>query len=443
MVVESMLGLDSEPADPRIHLRRPRLPSYINWLKIRSLRHADAEQPRPPGYRIEITGDARACRSASDSANDEPTHTKRVRMSVLKVDQARARRVFSQRTPEPFEIRVLMLFKTPADHACILAEEFGEALDDGTLTRETAARVIERLRDEAVLVPAAQSSDGAATDTARAVYFSHLASIGRLTQGLAGDLISMADDAERNVQSDGQTPAQILQSIVDRLRALKRQLDDDRDRFVVGQMEQLATTQAGIDKIHLGSGQTILHGWANIDMIGGDIRLNLCWRLPFDDQSVRLAFSAHTFEHFDYHTAAPRLLAEVARILKPGGTLRLVVPDIGAYTQAYAQDDTAFFNDYDRVRPEFGGAAGYTTPLAKTMLMGGSAVKAGAWFDHKMGYDFETLAHMLRQAGFSSIERRRFGESQHTEFLEVDRSSGVSRLQFADTDNSLFVEASK
>jgi hypothetical protein len=62
MVVESMLGLDSEPADPRIHLRRPRLPSYINWLKIRSLRHADAEQPRPPGYRIEITGDARACR---------------------------------------------------------------------------------------------------------------------------------------------------------------------------------------------------------------------------------------------------------------------------------------------------------------------------------------------------------------------------------------------
>lgn len=41
MAVQAMLGLDFEPCQPRVHLRRPRLPSYITWLKIRGLRHGD------------------------------------------------------------------------------------------------------------------------------------------------------------------------------------------------------------------------------------------------------------------------------------------------------------------------------------------------------------------------------------------------------------------
>ncbi|WP_462321491.1 amylo-alpha-1,6-glucosidase [Halochromatium sp.] len=43
MAVQAMLGLEFEPEGARIALRRPRLPSYLNWLKVRGLRHGDAE----------------------------------------------------------------------------------------------------------------------------------------------------------------------------------------------------------------------------------------------------------------------------------------------------------------------------------------------------------------------------------------------------------------
>jgi hypothetical protein len=43
MLVEAMLGLDFDPARPQVFLRRPRLPDYINWLKVRGLRHGGAE----------------------------------------------------------------------------------------------------------------------------------------------------------------------------------------------------------------------------------------------------------------------------------------------------------------------------------------------------------------------------------------------------------------
>jgi len=364
-------------------------------------------------------------------------------MTILVVDQARAREVFGKRVPEAFEIRVLMLFKTPGDAARILSQEFTEALDDGVLTREIAWTIIDRLRKDAVLIPAVASDENMGPDSRRAVYFSLLSSIGRLTQGVAGDLISMSENAEQRVMTGGRTPAQLLHRIADDLAALKQLLEEERDEFAADQLSVQGLEGANLDKIHLGSGSKVLPGWYNIDMIGGDLRLNLCSALPFDEESIGLAFSAHTLEHLDYHTSAPRLLREIARVLRHGGVLRLAVPDIGAYARAYATENARFFADYDRARPEFGAAAGYDTPLSKVMLMSGSAMRPGAWFDHKMGYDFETLSKLLTHVGFSSVQRSHFGGSDHPELQTADRCSHASQLRFANIENSLFVEATK
>jgi len=364
-------------------------------------------------------------------------------MTVLKVDQARAREVFGKRSPEAFEIPVLMLFKTPVDAARLLSQEFAEALDDGVLTREIASTIIDRLRKEAVLIPAIESNENMGSESSRAIYFSLLSSIGRLTQGLSGDLISMSEHAEQRVTIHGHTPGQLLHRIVNDLTALKQHLEHARDEFAAGQLLMQGAARSSLDKIHLGSGSKVLEGWHNIDMIGGNLRLNLCSTLPFNDESIRLAFSAHTIEHLDYHTSAPRLLREIARVLRHGGVLRLAVPDIGAYARAYATENARFFADYDRVRPEFGAAAGYDTPLSKVMLMSGSAMRPGAWFDHKMGYDFETLSKLLTHVGFSSVQRSHFGGSDHPELQTADRCSSTSQLRFANIENSLFVEATK
>lgn len=53
-------------------------------------------------------------------------------------------------------------------------------------------------------------------------------------------------------------------------------------------------------------------------------------RLPFfADASVDLLYASHCLEHFSYRDTA-RVLAEWVRVLRPGGRLRLAVPDFDA-----------------------------------------------------------------------------------------------------------------
>jgi glycogen debranching enzyme len=42
MLIEAMLGISFESARPRLRLHHPRLPSYLNWLRIRDLRYGTA-----------------------------------------------------------------------------------------------------------------------------------------------------------------------------------------------------------------------------------------------------------------------------------------------------------------------------------------------------------------------------------------------------------------
>jgi predicted SAM-dependent methyltransferase len=361
-------------------------------------------------------------------------------MPVLQVDPVRARDVLSKRAPEPGEIRILMLFKTPIDSDRLLGVEFEEALGDGSIEPAFAGKIIDRLQQEAVLVAPA-TVDGADVD--RADFFGQLASIGRLTQHLSGDLISMGEWAERRVKVDGQSARELLDGVLDQLEALCVGLAGAREAFVEHQLAGPHANKFTCANLHLGSGIYCPEDWVNVDMIGGDMRMNLGWALPFEDRRFRFVFSAHAFEHLDYHTAGPRLLREVCRVLEPGGVFRVVVPDIGAYTQAYAAQNETFFGDFDRVRPEFGTLAGYGTPMAKLMSMSGSAQKSGHWFDHKMGYDFETLGRLLRKAGFSEVKQSQFETSDFAVLREMDRLSHAAGLELGGIANSLFVDAVK
>lgn len=65
-------------------------------------------------------------------------------------------------------------------------------------------------------------------------------------------------------------------------------------------------------------------------------------KMPFEDNSVDLFYSEHTFEHVSDRDCE-HVLAEMYRCLKPGGAVRIVVPDMDlAYTK-YANADEKFF----------------------------------------------------------------------------------------------------
>ncbi|HKY59073.1 MAG TPA: methyltransferase domain-containing protein [Aeromicrobium sp.] len=66
------------------------------------------------------------------------------------------------------------------------------------------------------------------------------------------------------------------------------------------------------------------------DVMRHDLRKGI----PFADQSVDGVYHSHLLEHLD-REAVPTFLAEVKRVLKPGGVHRIVVPDLERDARAY------------------------------------------------------------------------------------------------------------
>ncbi|WP_431860967.1 class I SAM-dependent methyltransferase [Azospirillum sp.] len=140
--------------------------------------------------------------------------------------------------------------------------------------------------------------------------------------------------------------------------------------------------------------------------------------LPFPDSTVDCVYASHVLEHLSYQDCR-RALRNTYRMLKPGGTFRLVVPDLqwraAAYLQALAAGDrqaaTAFMRSTllgveERPRGLFGWLG---------MLFGNSA--------HLWMWDEASLTDALKEAGFATVRRCRFGDADIADFAMVEEKS--------------------
>ena len=98
-------------------------------------------------------------------------------------------------------------------------------------------------------------------------------------------------------------------------------------------------------KLNVGCGPNKKQSWVNIDLFPDtDLSLDMREPIPFRDNSVNIIYSEHFFEHLDYPDPAKRFLMDCYRILKPGGTFSIGVPDPQWALEAYVgPDDKGYF----------------------------------------------------------------------------------------------------
>jgi SAM-dependent methyltransferase len=196
---------------------------------------------------------------------------------------------------------------------------------------------------------------------------------------------------------------------------------------------------------------------------------------PFADNSIDFFYSAHTLEHIPQENC-PALLREIYRALKPGGAVRLNMPDYDRMRRAAAAGNHGYFiaamgrnltieqavveqiatdmldcataeeiaRDYAALSPE-DFADRYTSRASRDVQK-----RKGGY--HINWFNYDKLARLLREAGFSDVVR---SEPQGSRFSELRGEGGylttgdafeLKRMLGLDTtypDKSLYVEAVK
>lgn len=178
-------------------------------------------------------------------------------------------------------------------------------------------------------------------------------------------------------------------------------------------------------KLNIGNGPFRHQDWINVDcqlsLKKNDVVCDLRRKWPLRSGSAKYIFSEHVFEHFGYPDEIGHILKECHRILKPGGILRVIVPDAERYLQAYANNDESF------VRAVGGNEASKLSVVNVMMRENGF---------HKYAYDYPELESVLANAGFRNVSRSALGASTHQE-LNLDLNDDHRDLV------SLYVEAIK
>ena len=166
--------------------------------------------------------------------------------------------------------------------------------------------------------------------------------------------------------------------------------------------QDLSRVQGRALLLHIGSGPRVKEGWVNIDISDapGTYYADLRNPLPLADGSAAHIHAEHVVEHLEYEEAQ-RFLAECFRLLQPGGSLRVIVPDAGKYLRAYVTGDEEFFAKITRL-----GGAQYE--MRTKMEIINQMFRMGG--DHRFAWDFETMRLVLADAGFARIEESAAGD---------------------------------
>ncbi len=171
-------------------------------------------------------------------------------------------------------------------------------------------------------------------------------------------------------------------------------------------------------RLHIG-GMEPREGWKilnvqdgpGVDFVGTCVDLS-----RFADASVLEIYASHVYEHLGYLDELPRALAEAHRVLKPGGLIRIGVPDLETLARLLLDPKTPIDRKW----------------LVQRIIMGGQTDPTDF---HRVAFTFEFLKEFLVRAGFNEPTIRRvktfdlFDDASNASVLGVNISLNVQALK--------------
>jgi predicted SAM-dependent methyltransferase len=89
--------------------------------------------------------------------------------------------------------------------------------------------------------------------------------------------------------------------------------------------------------LNLGCGSTFHSSWTNVDVVAsgaGVVRYDLLKGVPVENDSYEVVYHSHVLEHVPKDSARA-FIHECYRVLKPGGILRVAIPDLEQIAMNY------------------------------------------------------------------------------------------------------------
>lgn len=146
--------------------------------------------------------------------------------------------------------------------------------------------------------------------------------------------------------------------------------------------------------------------------------------LPFPDSTFVAVYASHLLEHL-FLQEAKTLLSECFRVLKPGGVLRVVVPDLRAIILEYLGEKS-----FSSMPPELETMAP-ADRLNRRLRLRDPEPPSGSvvyriyralkdFHTHKWMYDADSLSRLFSQAGFVEVSEMQFRDSRIEGIQEVE-----------------------
>jgi SAM-dependent methyltransferase len=160
-----------------------------------------------------------------------------------------------------------------------------------------------------------------------------------------------------------------------------------------------------------------------------DIRWADSQRLPLPDGSVAIYHASHMLEHMDHQYAGDtrHAVLEAYRVLRPGGILRLVVPDLAHLARRYTSGEI----DADQFMVD----SSLTTPSPRGF---GARLKAALVGPrhHQWMFDAKTLSELASSCGFAEIKTLPPGQTRIAD-------PGALDLRERADEGSVYLEATR